>query len=63
MRTISLNLNDKSVVCDMEEIINTYEQDWDNDEIFYKIDSEGTITKINILTLDIYEYNMERVAN
>lgn len=44
-------------------IILNWEQDWDEWYIFFNVTEDGKIVKYNILTDEIYEYEMERVVH
>ncbi|WP_165786747.1 hypothetical protein [Heyndrickxia camelliae] len=46
-----------------EYIITHYEQDWDDDNIYYSVREDGLIVKVNVETGDRMEYFMERVVH
>lgn len=49
----------ESVTLNKEEIMETYEQDWDNEDEYYKVDESGKMIKVNIVTGDIFEYEID----
>ena len=60
---VSTYHTDLEVQFNKEEIINTWEMDWDDDNIYFKVSSDGWITKVNLDTCAVYKYRIDRVAH
>lgn len=58
-KLISTTYNDKSVLFRKQEIMDNYEQDWDDENIYYKVELNGYITKVHLITGDVFKYSLE----
>jgi N6-adenosine-specific RNA methylase IME4 len=61
-KLVSTSYTDSSIIFRKEEIMNSWEQDWDDELIYFKIKNDGYITKVHLGTGDVYKYRMEEVA-
>lgn len=46
-----------------EWIMNTWEQDWDCDHMYYRIRRDGMLVKVDLETGDIFKYRVEEVVH
>jgi hypothetical protein len=46
-----------------EWIINTWEQDWDNENMYYRVRRDGMLIKVDLETGDIFKYRVEEVVH
>jgi hypothetical protein len=59
----SNELNNGGITMNKEWIINTWEQDWDNENMYYKVRKNGLLVKINIVTGECYKYYVNQVVH
>lgn len=46
-----------------EWVMKYWEQDWDDDNLYYVVDETGRIRKYDIRENQLFEYSIERVEN
>lgn len=62
-KLISTTRHDSSLQFRKQEIIDTWEQDWDEEYIYFVVNYDGWVTKVNLQTCDVYKYHIERVEH
>lgn len=53
---------DKTIIFRKNEIMNTWEQDWDDELLFCEIDENGLITKVHLETGYVFRYKLDEVV-